>query len=119
FFFFSSRRRHTRSKRDWSSDVCSSDLSVLLLEVVNPTTTLDTAWDSRLGSSMGLTGMRERVDLLGGVFEAGPVGGGHWRVHVVLPVQAGQKDEKNVEEEIERWIVSGWARGEGRGRARG
>src|SRR5699024_11479951 len=27
-FFFSSRRRHTRSKRDWSSDVCSSDLSV-------------------------------------------------------------------------------------------
>src|SRR5699024_11593634 len=27
-FFFSSRRRHTRSKRDWSSDVCSSDLVV-------------------------------------------------------------------------------------------
>src|SRR2546421_7544671 len=33
FFFFSSRRRHTRSDRDWSSDVCSSDLgpSVILL----------------------------------------------------------------------------------------
>src|SRR5699024_685308 len=29
FFFFSSRRRHTRSKRDWSSDVCSSDLNHL------------------------------------------------------------------------------------------
>src|SRR6266496_5278511 len=28
FFFFSSRRRHTRSLRDWSSDVCSSDLVV-------------------------------------------------------------------------------------------
>src|SRR6266542_5723890 len=27
FFFFSSRRRHTRCYRDWSSDVCSSDLS--------------------------------------------------------------------------------------------
>src|SRR5439155_12620044 len=27
FFFFSSRRRHTRWPRDWSSDVCSSDLS--------------------------------------------------------------------------------------------
>src|SRR5690554_1521940 len=26
FFFFSSRRRHTRCGRDWSSDVCSSDL---------------------------------------------------------------------------------------------
>src|SRR2546429_4740733 len=27
-FFFSSRRRHTRCSRDWSSDVCSSDLYV-------------------------------------------------------------------------------------------
>src|SRR5699024_11805481 len=26
-YFYSRRRRHTRSKRDWSSDVCSSDLS--------------------------------------------------------------------------------------------
>src|SRR5439155_8166677 len=29
FFFFSSRRRHTRWPRDWSSDVCSSDLDAL------------------------------------------------------------------------------------------
>src|SRR5258707_1722987 len=29
FFFFSSRRRHTRYWRDWSSDVCSSDLNLL------------------------------------------------------------------------------------------
>src|SRR3712207_9106637 len=28
FFFFSSRRRHTRYWRDWSSDVCSSDLEL-------------------------------------------------------------------------------------------
>src|SRR5690554_5539935 len=28
FFFFSSRRRHTRCGRDWSSDVCSSDLNI-------------------------------------------------------------------------------------------
>src|SRR2546429_1045232 len=28
-FFFSSRRRHTRCSRDWSSDVCSSDLSLI------------------------------------------------------------------------------------------
>src|SRR5699024_11865977 len=33
FFFFSSRRRHTRSKRDWSSDVCSSDLSIIKRQV--------------------------------------------------------------------------------------
>src|SRR5205809_206618 len=30
FFFFSSRRRHTRCSRDWSSDVCSSDLALFL-----------------------------------------------------------------------------------------
>src|SRR3712207_7148284 len=30
FFFFSSRRRHTRYWRDWSSDVCSSDLDQLI-----------------------------------------------------------------------------------------
>src|SRR5258706_9476498 len=29
FFFFSSRRRHTRLVSDWSSDVCSSDLTAL------------------------------------------------------------------------------------------
>ena len=31
FFFFSSRRRHTRLQGDWSSDVCTSDLSVIIL----------------------------------------------------------------------------------------
>src|SRR5690606_3211062 len=34
FFFFSSRRRHTRFSRDWSSDVCSSDL---ILRILFPT----------------------------------------------------------------------------------
>src|SRR5258707_8648301 len=33
FFFFSSRRRHTRYWRDWSSDVCSSDLLGRVVEV--------------------------------------------------------------------------------------
>src|SRR5690606_24959043 len=32
FFFFSSRRRHTRFSRDWSSDVCSSDLASQAIE---------------------------------------------------------------------------------------
>src|SRR5256884_3133415 len=32
FFFFSSRRRHTRCSRDWSSDVCSSDLIERMVE---------------------------------------------------------------------------------------
>src|SRR3712207_7423315 len=34
FFFFSSRRRHTRYWRDWSSDVCSSDLGPVQAELV-------------------------------------------------------------------------------------
>src|SRR6185295_7032142 len=33
FFFFASRRRHTRYWRDWSSDVCSSDLVERLVQV--------------------------------------------------------------------------------------
>src|SRR5690606_39731932 len=39
-FFFSSRRRHTRFSRDWSSDVCSSDLNYELTQAggINPWT---------------------------------------------------------------------------------
>src|SRR5690606_36830491 len=50
FFFFSSRRRHTRFSRDWSSDVCSSDLTMKPLTVaaaleagvITPTSLFDT-----------------------------------------------------------------------------
>src|SRR5690606_41905383 len=35
FFFFSSRRRHTRFSRDWSSDVCSSHLTDRLTGLLN------------------------------------------------------------------------------------
>src|SRR5690606_40309450 len=55
FFFFSSRRRHTRFSRDWSSDVCSSDLNglyVLVGSFVDSGTTnsrrnlhADSGWD--------------------------------------------------------------------------
>src|SRR5687768_17778753 len=38
FFFFSSRRRHTRCSRDWSSDVCSSDLPIR--ETSSPTSSI-------------------------------------------------------------------------------
>src|SRR2546429_10009042 len=51
-FFFSSRRRHTRCSRDWSSDVCSSDLKAVAHIPVGP----------------GLSGMREhptRPEILG------------------------------------------------------
>src|SRR5207245_3847671 len=35
-FFFSSRRRHTRCYRDWSSDVCSSDLTMATRKKAKP-----------------------------------------------------------------------------------
>src|SRR3712207_9415927 len=41
WFFFSSRRRHTREWRDWSSDVCSSDLQHLGREHLPPQPLLD------------------------------------------------------------------------------
>src|SRR5437870_8300423 len=47
FFFFSSRRRHTRWPRDWSSDVCSSDL--LLLPGTDPSALTVCAAYGKLG----------------------------------------------------------------------
>src|SRR5439155_14494640 len=76
FFFFSSRRRHTRWPRDWSSDVCSSDLSLSssVLSTSRRLTTLDvdnTLLDNdRVTLDMrrfqiGRASCRESVDLRG------------------------------------------------------
>src|SRR5690349_16217173 len=46
-FFFSSRRRHTRSLRDWSSDVCSSDLQPIGLLGVDVQADIDRARQHR------------------------------------------------------------------------
>src|SRR5690606_3332902 len=78
-FFFSSRRRHTRFSRDWSSDVCSSDLR-------RPTPTARgsrSAQASRAQSFPGalLGGNRISVLALLGIF--------YVRLHV-LPSQAGK-----------------------------
>src|SRR5690349_23425729 len=47
FFFFSSRRRHTRSLRDWSSDVCSSDLAERQVHRPRPAMALARTEDTR------------------------------------------------------------------------
>src|SRR5690606_39465263 len=56
-FFFSSRRRHTRFSRDWSSDVCSSDL--VGIKVLGETLTLvvQVAFDLELGFQAKLEGL--------------------------------------------------------------
>src|SRR2546430_14256479 len=72
FFFFSSRRRHTRFDCDWSSDVCSSDLDldrkadVAALALPQ----LDDAVDQRLPVAVAreiVVGDEEAVDALGGM----------------------------------------------------
>src|SRR5699024_11906898 len=58
YIFFSSRRRHTRSKRDWSSDVCSSDLfQPSLVESPLGCGALDASW-------LGVNGDHIRANLL-------------------------------------------------------
>src|SRR3712207_6914161 len=59
-FFFSSRRRHTRYWRDWSSDVCSSDLLAVTFLVVNvidyDATTRNTVYVLAIGIVLDLVG---------------------------------------------------------------
>src|SRR3989440_12654567 len=62
-FFFSSRRRHTRSDRDWSSDVCSSDLVVAALKEFFGSSQLSQFMD-QTNSLAGLT-HRRRLSALG------------------------------------------------------
>src|SRR5439155_9723792 len=52
-FFFSSRRRHTRWPRDWSSDVCSSDLELLAIAGDRPAHRAQIV-EQRLGQEAGV-----------------------------------------------------------------
>src|SRR2546428_14128458 len=76
FFFFSSRRRHTRSDRDWSSDVCSSDLAVLRLAL--PRLTIVTVHSALVQCGQ----RRARIEIFmaqcGHSFSVGAAGAG-WR----------------------------------------
>ncbi|MFB8009309.1 sensor histidine kinase [Nocardia sp. NPDC056000] len=61
--------------------LCSRDIKV---EVVN---TLPTGAAVRPGRGMGISGMRQRISLLGGTLTAGPVGDG-WRVYAQIPMSS-------------------------------
>src|SRR5699024_12057168 len=60
-FFFSSRRRHTRSKRDWSSDVCSSDLDCLKIAVEVKNIRKEIIALIRLGEALKYNGLHQRA----------------------------------------------------------
>src|SRR3989454_6307316 len=66
FFFFSSRRRHTRLQGDWSSDVCSSDLVVanmdrMLRRLLGEDVELATSRDPAAGTVNADPGQLEQV----------------------------------------------------------
>src|SRR5260370_30074077 len=107
FFFFSSRRRHTRFKCDWSSDVCSSDLTrqavaagwqVLekggsALDAAEESVVVmedDEAFDAGRGSFLNREG-KVQLDALimdGATLRAGGVG---CVEHIANPVRAARK----------------------------
>src|SRR5690606_39317168 len=92
-FFFSSRRRHTRFSRDWSSDVCSSDLvSVDVDDRVTLQVTDDGRGIEPGGRRSGLRNLEERAAALGGSFSAepAPAGGTVLLWSVPLPADAGR-----------------------------
>src|SRR5688500_11328952 len=102
FFFFSSRRRHTRLQGDWSSDVCSSDLSDLAVgspgNGAGSVTTFhrtDKGWeflqlllpsDSQAGSQFGYSVSISGTALAAGAPEQGNSGA------VYLYVKSGDDD---------------------------
>src|SRR5258707_2052260 len=63
FFFFSSRRRHTRYWRDWSSDVCSSDLPNKAAAVTIGAADLGGVVTGKTGPEAGVWVIAEATDL--------------------------------------------------------
>src|SRR5690606_39392238 len=68
-FFFSSRRRHTRFSRDWSSDVCSSDLVQAALPILGLDTSLYRGWTQIVVYPGGFLVPRTETDEAGVVHE--------------------------------------------------
>src|SRR5207248_8886430 len=76
-FFFSSRRRHTRSYGDWSSDVCSSDLvsnRKLPVFVSDPRATVIPGAETGLPPAAGATGLVPMNGLSASVGLGAPAG---------------------------------------------
>src|SRR5690606_40333935 len=94
FFFFSSRRRHTRFSRDWSSDVCSSDLTCPMVSAHNKNK------GGRQVNKIGVAGAAVAVVaiLIGGRYTA------NVQVQVQEPELPARSEERRVGKECRsRW----------------
>src|SRR5690606_39932386 len=98
-FFFSSRRRHTRFSRDWSSDVCSSDL-VLALQTgeQGPLQQVMAGVDTAMSDLAARRAGVPLWQLLGGPAEAPPV----------AVYASGKIGRASCRERGERAVVGGW-----------
>src|SRR5437868_8343770 len=93
-FFFSSRRRHTISKRDWSSDVCSSDL---LLHFAADGGLMYPHGSGNLGQGPLVEIVRsQNIPLFGGEIGEGRIGSFDY------PPMDGRSEERRVGKEC-RW----------------
>src|SRR5260370_6338875 len=102
-FFFSSRRRHTRFKCDWSSDVCSSDLRPV---ACTPDRAAERAPDELAVARSGVhaTGLAQEV-VAGRRLELAPEGPGALEQRdVVRMLVVGRSEERRVGKECRsRW----------------
>src|SRR5207245_3766436 len=97
-FFFSSRRRHTRCYRDWSSDVCSSDLEI----------------EKRLVACQRRAERRQARGQLGEQREAQQSGGRARRRHLELRDPANQRsEERRVGKECRTWWTPDYSKNNG------
>src|SRR5690606_40170842 len=86
FFFFSSRRRHTRFSRDWSSDVCSSDLLDLGAET-----------GQRLVSRIVDDFLQDMQGIVGAGVHPGPL------AHGLQPLEHRSEERRVGKESRSRW----------------
>src|SRR5690349_24833401 len=95
-FFFSSRRRHTRSLRDWSSDVCSSDLRTYAFEPAELTGAIDRLLgDVELRTR--LAGIGARIRARDGVAKAAAA---------IEAVGLAEIGRASCRERVEVWVVA-------------
>src|SRR5690349_24063404 len=103
FFFFSSRRRHTRSLRDWSSDVCSSDLSTTA-SAVDTTSVTGCGRPSTDGFSDGHFG---EFCAGGGRTDRRIGWRGFGRLYCGGKVREGEIGRASCRERVWMWVVAG------------